>query len=118
MGNKGGGIGGQLIGSLVAVIGINAPGLILILFIVPFWNDLKKITRIKNSLSGINAVAVGFMATALILLTKPFGLNWMAYLLMAGTFLLLNYTRIKNACGNSDRDSFRAYILKRNKLPL
>jgi hypothetical protein len=32
----------------------------LILFIVPFWNDLKKITRIKNSLIGINAVSVGF----------------------------------------------------------
>jgi chromate transporter len=95
MGNKGGGIPGQIIGSLVAVIGINSPGLILILFIVPFWNDLKKITRIKNSLSGINAVAVGFMATALILLMRPFGLNWLAYLIMTGTFLLLNFTKIK-----------------------
>lgn len=95
MGNRGGGVVGQIFGSLVAVIGINSPGLILILFIVPFWNDLKKITRIKNSLSGINAVAVGFMATALILLVRPFGLNWMAYLIMAATFLLLNFTKIK-----------------------
>jgi len=95
MGNKGTGIIGQITGSLVAVIGINAPGLILILFIVPFWNDLKKITRIKNSLSGINAVAVGFMATALILLARPFGLNWLAYLIMIATFLLLNFTKIK-----------------------
>ena len=95
MGNKGGSIWGQVVGSLVAVIGINSPGLILILFIVPFWNDLKKITRIKNSLSGINAVAVGFMATALILLVRPFGLDWMAYLVMAGTFVLLQFTRIK-----------------------
>jgi chromate transporter len=95
MGNKGYGMFGQIMGSLVAVIGINLPGLILILFIVPFWNDLKKITRIKNSLSGINAVAVGFMATALILLIKPFGLNLMAYGLVAVTFLLLNFTKIK-----------------------
>jgi chromate transporter len=95
MGNKGSGIIGQVAGSVVAVIGINTPGLILILFIVPFWNDLKKITRIKNSLSGINSVAVGFMATALILLVRPFGLNWMAYLIMAATFLLLNFTKIK-----------------------
>ena len=65
--------GDKLLGSVVAVIGINLPGLILILFIVPFWEDLKKITRIRNSLSGINAVAVGFMATALILLARPFG---------------------------------------------
>jgi chromate transporter len=95
MGNKGGTIFGQVIGSVVAIIGINSPGLILILFIVPFWNDLKKITRIKNSLSGINAVAVGFMATALILMVRPFGLDWVAYLIMVGTFLILNFTRIK-----------------------
>ncbi|HEY4323497.1 MAG TPA: chromate efflux transporter [Mucilaginibacter sp.] len=95
MGNKGSGLIGQVAGSVVAVIGINTPGLILILFIVPFWDDLKKITRIKNSLSGINAVAVGFMATALILLVRPFGLNGFAYLIMAGTFLLLYFTKIK-----------------------
>ena len=95
MGNTGHDIFGQVVGSIVAVIGLNAPGLILILFIVPFWDDLKKITMIKNSLSGINAVAVGFMATALILLTRPFGLNWLAYVVMAATFLLLNFTRIK-----------------------
>jgi chromate transporter len=95
LGNNGFGVGGQIIGSLVAVLGINMPGLILILFIVPFWEDLKKITRIKNSLSGINAVAVGFMMTALVLLIKPFGLNWMAYLLMIGTFLVLSFTKIK-----------------------
>ena len=41
MGNNGAGFYGQIIGSLVAVIGINLPGLILILFIVPFWNDLR-----------------------------------------------------------------------------
>jgi len=95
MGEKGYGVAGQIVGSLVAVIGINLPGLILILFIVPFWNDLKKITRIKNSLSGINAVAVGFMATALILLVKPFGVNLLAYGLMIATFVLLRYTKIK-----------------------
>jgi len=95
MGNKGHSIWGQVVGSLVAVVGINLPGLILILFIVPFWEDLKKITRIKNSLSGINAVAVGFMATAFILLAKPFGLDWLSYALMGGTGLLLYFTKIK-----------------------
>jgi chromate transporter len=95
MGNKGAGFPSQVVGSLVAVIGVNLPGLILILFIVPFWNDLKKITRIRNSLSGINAVAVGFMATALILLIRPFGLDWMSYLIMIAAFLLLYFTKIK-----------------------
>jgi chromate transporter len=95
LGNKGYGIAGEVLGSVIAVIGINLPGMILILFIVPFWNDLKKITRIKNSLSGINAVSVGFMATALILLTRPFADNWMAYVIMIATFLLLQFTKIK-----------------------
>ncbi|HEX3383822.1 MAG TPA: chromate efflux transporter, partial [Mucilaginibacter sp.] len=81
LGNKGFNLWGQVLGSVIAVIGINLPGLILILFIVPFWEDLKKITRIRNSLSGISAVAVGFMATALIMLTIPFGLHWEAYAL-------------------------------------
>jgi chromate transporter len=95
LGNKGYGITGQIIGSTVAIIGINLPGLILTLFIVPFWDDLKKITHIKNSLSGITAVAVGFMATAFLLLARPFALNWLAYVLMICTFLLLKFTKIK-----------------------
>ncbi|OCX51681.1 chromate transporter [Mucilaginibacter sp. PPCGB 2223] len=95
MGNQGYGIGGQIAGAIVAVIGINLPGLILILFIVPFWNDLRKITRIKNSFSGINAVAVGFMATALILLTRPMGFNLLAIGVAISTFLLLKFTKIK-----------------------
>ncbi|HEY9002612.1 MAG TPA: chromate efflux transporter [Mucilaginibacter sp.] len=95
LGNKGFGLWGQILGSVIAVIGINLPGLILILFIVPFWEDLKKITRIRNSLSGISAVAVGFMATALILLTRPFGANLMAYGLMIGSFALLYFTKVK-----------------------
>jgi chromate transporter len=95
MGNSGYSIGGQILGSLVAVIGINLPGMILILFIVPFWEDLKKITRIKNSLSGINAVAVGFMATAFLLLYRPVGINLLANAIIIATFLILKYTKIK-----------------------
>jgi chromate transporter len=95
LGNKGYGISGQILGSFEAIIGINLPGFILVLFFVPFWDDLKKITRIKNSLSGITAVAVGFMGTAFILLARPFGFNMLAYALMIGTFLLLKFTKIK-----------------------
>ncbi len=95
MSNQGYGIIGTVVGSIVAVIGINTPGLILILFIVPFWHDLRKITRIKNSLSGINAVAVGFMATALIMLTSKLGFDPLAYGIIISTFLLLRFTKIK-----------------------
>ncbi len=88
------GIPGQALGGFLAVLGINLPGLILVLFIVPFWNDLKKITRIKQSLSGINAVSVGFIIAAFILLAKPIGFQMLPISLIIGTFLILNFTKI------------------------
>lgn len=95
MKNSGASIYGQIMGSIIAVLGINLPGLILILFIVPFWNDLKKITRIKNSLSGINAVSVGFMGAAFLLLIHPVGINYLSVVLIISTFLLLTFTKIR-----------------------
>jgi len=94
MKNFGYNVFGQITGGLVAILGINLPGLILVLFIVPFWDDLKKITRIKHSLAGINAVSVGFIIAAFILLLKPIGLNYVSISIMVISFLLLNYTRI------------------------
>ncbi|WP_432713302.1 chromate transporter, partial [Pedobacter sp.] len=94
MKNFGYSIYGQIAGGFIAVIGINLPGLILVLFIVPFWDDLKKITRIKHSLTGINAVSVGFIIAAFILLLKPTGLDYLSVTIMVITFLVLNYTRI------------------------
>lgn len=88
------GVSGQALGGLLAVLGINLPGLILVLFIVPFWDDLKKITRIKQSLSGINAVSVGFIIAAFILLVQPIGFDWISITILISTFLLLLYTKI------------------------
>lgn len=94
MRNFGYGLPGQILGGAVAVLGINLPGLILVLFIVPFWEDLKKITRIKYSLGGINAVSVGFILAAFILLVKPIGLDYLAISILVITFLILNFTKI------------------------
>lgn len=88
------GLTGQILGGFVAVMGINLPGLILVLFIVPFWEDLKKISRIKYSMVGINAVSVGFIIAAFILLVQPIGLNLMSIGVMVCTFLVLNFTKI------------------------
>jgi chromate transporter len=94
MKNFGYGFYGQIAGGLIGVIGINLPGLILVLFIVPFWDDLKKISRIKYSLSGINAVSVGFIIAAFMLLVVPIGFDLMSISIMVVTFLVLNYTKI------------------------
>ncbi|QPH40296.1 chromate efflux transporter [Pedobacter endophyticus] len=94
MKNFGYGMWGQVLGGLIGVIGINLPGLILVLFIVPFWDDLKKISRIRHSLKGINAVSVGFIIAAFILLLIPMGFNWIFLGIMLATFLLLTFTKI------------------------
>lgn len=88
------GITGQALGGFLGVLGINLPGLILILFIVPFWDDLKKITLIKHSLAGINAVSVGFIIAAFFLLAQPISFAWLPILLIVTTFLILNFTKI------------------------
>ncbi|WP_069659950.1 chromate efflux transporter [Arcticibacter eurypsychrophilus] len=100
MQNSGSGLGGQIMGSIVATLGINLPGVILVLFFVPFWNDLKKIGSIKRSLSGINAVAVGFVIAAFIFLLQPllsksssnalFDLS-----IVSATMLILHFTKIR-----------------------
>jgi chromate transporter len=93
--NAGYGLWGQIGGSIIAVLGINLPGLILILFIVPFWADLKKIGRIKHSLSGINAVSVGFLLAAVIFMFRAQSFQWQSLCLLFVTFVLLSFTRIK-----------------------
>ncbi|WP_239494978.1 chromate efflux transporter [Pedobacter yulinensis] len=94
MKNFGYGPGGQVLGGLVGVIGINLPGLILILFIVPFWDQLKKISRIRHSLAGINAVSVGFIVAAFLLMVLPMRFSWLSIGMMLATFFLLNNTRV------------------------
>lgn len=95
MKGAGSGVWGQIVGSFVATMGINLPGAILVLFFVPFWSDLKKITRIKNSLSGINAVAVGFIIAAFIFLMKPIAVSLLSVMIVVATFLILYLTSIR-----------------------
>jgi chromate transporter len=94
MKNFGYGVYGQFLGGLIGVLGINLPGVILVLFIVPFWDDLKKVNRIKYSLSGVNAVSVGFIIAAFMLLVKPIGLDLLSIVIMVITFGILNFTRV------------------------
>ena len=62
---------------------------------IPFWNDLKKITRIKNSLSGVNSVSVGFMGAAFLFLLQPVDFNILSIGTVVFTFLALTLTKIK-----------------------
>lgn len=66
----------QVVGAMASGIGIFLPGLLLIYFVYPIWEQLKGIKGIKISLQGITAVASGLIAAASILLMQQSGFAW------------------------------------------
>ena len=62
------GMWGQFLGGTISLIGIFLPGTLLIFFVYPMWEQLKRNRIIKRSLSGVNAVAAGFIIAACFLL--------------------------------------------------
>ncbi len=73
MAARGGSALNQILGAMVSGIGIFLPGLLLIYFIYPIWENLKKIKGIKISLKGITAVAGGLITVAAIVLMQKNG---------------------------------------------
>lgn len=73
MAARGGSALTQVLGAIAGGIGIFLPGLLLIYFIYPIWESLKKIKGIKVSLKGINAVAGGLITVAAVILMQKSG---------------------------------------------
>jgi chromate transporter len=73
MAARGGSAATQVLGAMAGGIGIFLPGLLLIYFIYPIWENLKKIKGIKVSLKGINAVAGGLITVAAVILMQKSG---------------------------------------------
>lgn len=65
----------QVLASLLSGVGIFLPGTLLIFFIYPVWEELKRIQAVKVSLKGINAVAGGLITAAAILLLQKSGIT-------------------------------------------
>ena len=57
-------VSSQLLGCVLASLGIFLPSLLLVLFFFPVWHNLKKYAVIYRSLEGINAAVVGLLAGA------------------------------------------------------
>jgi chromate transporter len=88
----------QVLGCIIAIIAIFTPGFLIILFVFPFWENLKLNNLIINSIQGINAVVVGIMlASATYLLkTDSIYLNFntiVNLLIVFTTFILLIKTK-------------------------
>lgn len=88
------GVGGQVVGALVAAAGIFMPGTLLIFFLIRFWDQLKQYRVVKASLEGINAVSAGLVCAAVFLLYHPLPDTPVNLGLIGATFLVLLWEKI------------------------
>lgn len=79
----------QILGAMAGGVAIFLPGLLLIFFVYPVWEQLRKIRGIKVSLSGVTAVAGGLITSAAIVLMQRSGFQPDNLLILAATALLL-----------------------------
>lgn len=88
------GVSGQILGAILAAVGIFIPGTFLIFFIIRFWEQLKKYRLVKASLEGINAVSSGMVIAATFLILVPMEQSVLNYILLLGTITILMFTKI------------------------
>ena len=90
----------QIVGCVIGTVAIFLPSALLVLFFFPIWNNLKKYAAVYRSLEGINAVVVGIMIASTFYLMKDISLldvrlgSLINAVVIAGTFTLLQYTKI------------------------
>jgi len=53
------------VSGLVALLGVSAPGLLLMAAVMPFWGALRRNGLVQAALRGVNAVVVGILIAAL-----------------------------------------------------
>jgi chromate transporter len=56
---------GGVAGAALALVAIFAPGLLLLMAALPFWNDLRRRVNTRAAMAGVNAAVVGLLASAL-----------------------------------------------------
>jgi chromate transporter len=88
------GIGGEILGALMASFGVFLPGTFLIFFVIRFWEDLKKYRAVRASLEGITAASSGLVAAAAVIMFQPLENTLLNFGVTIATFLLLTFTRI------------------------
>ncbi len=85
---------GEILGSVLASIGIFLPGTFFIFFVIKFWGQLKKYRIVRASLEGINAASAGMVIAAAFLLFQPLEPDFINMAMIISTFLALMFTKI------------------------
>jgi chromate transporter len=78
----------------VGTIAIFLPGILLIFFVYPIWNQIIVFSPVKNAIEGINATSAGLVIASAYLLFQPVEVNQMNMLILLGTLFLLLTTKI------------------------
>jgi chromate transporter len=94
MAARGGSLLTQILGATAGGIGIFLPGILLIYFVYPVWENLKKVKGIKISLRGVTAIAGGLITVSAIILMQKSGFALDNFLIMIVTVILLFTKRI------------------------
>lgn len=85
---------GEILGGFLAAVGIFVPGTLMMIFLIRFWDQLKKIRAIKASLEGITAVSSGMVVAAIFLLFEPVQSTILNFSLIIATVAILLFTKI------------------------
>lgn len=88
------GVSGQILGAGIAALGIFLPGILMIFFVVRFWDQLKQYRAVRASLEGINAASTGLTIAAGISLFEPMATSTLSMWTIFVTFILLISTKI------------------------
>ncbi len=90
----------HLLGCIIGSVAIFLPSILLLFFLFPIWENLKRYVTVFRALEGINAVIVGLIFAASLFLLKGIllpGLNLITFynlFIIFGTFLLLRFTKL------------------------
>lgn len=88
------GVGGQILGGLIASAAIFLPGTFMIFFVIRFWEELKKYRFVKASLEGVNGASAGLVVAGAIFLLEPQIGSILNLSLVLVTFLILIFSKI------------------------
>lgn len=84
-----GGVINQIIAALTSGLAIFLPGILLIYFVYPIWENLKKVKAVNVALEGISSVAGGLIAASALVLMQRNGFSLANIGIVIFTSLLL-----------------------------
>jgi len=93
----------QILGCLIASLGIFLPSCLLVLFFYPIWENLHRYPVLQQFMKGINAAVVGIMIACVVYLLKdaivpliigPKLDSLLFFSVITSTFMLLKFTKI------------------------